>query len=121
MPSEQSWTSDPWQAGAPLTDTTVAGRYCAALAGCPIDWLDVSALRTHPGLTLSARPDVLWPAVLARVFSSDRKPCATLARMLSPDEPHGQVPLLKPVRWWGERGGGTALMVPALRRNRHWR
>jgi hypothetical protein len=121
MPPEPSQGADPWHAGVPVTTATVAGRYCSALADRLLNELNLSALRAHPGLTLDAQPDVTWPAVLARVLSSDGKPIGTLARLLSSEEPHDRVPLLKPVRWWGERCGGAALIMPASKPKRRWR
>ena len=121
MPQERSRGTDPWTAGVPVTSATVAGRYCAAMAERPLNELDVSALRAHPGLTLPAAPDMVWPAVLAQLLSVDGKPIGTLARLLQPDAPYHRVPLLKPVRWWGERRGGAALIVPASKRGRRWR
>jgi len=118
MPSEHSWQADPWEAGTPVTMATAAGCYCVAQAGCSLNALDLTQLRAHSGLIVGPQ---CRPALLARIRSSDGRPIGTAARLLLPDKPYDRVPLLRPVRWWGERSGGAVAIAPAAKRQRRWR
>ena len=121
MPSELSFGTDPWSAGEPVTMATVAGRYCLALAERPLSTLDLSQLRAHSGLVVGAEKNQVRPALLARIWSPEGQPIGTVVRLLSPDAPYDRPPLLRPVRWWGERRGGSVLIAPPPKRQRRWR
>jgi hypothetical protein len=118
MPHKPSRSADPWEAGVPVTSATVAGRYCAALAECPLDLLNLSALRAHAGLALAPGAETTWPALLAQILSADGVSIGTLIRLLSPKAPHDRVPILRPVRWFGDRRDGAALIMRLSKRDR---